>query len=81
MSQIKFSPVDLTRAIKELYFWQYGSNPTNFTAVLYALISKADMMNLFRLGVAFPAEVEAFRLWQNAQDADAFFKEWLKKEE
>lgn len=64
---------ELKDAVKELWYWQYGTNPTNFTSVLYTLIAKADLGNKARLETAFPMECEAFDLWQEAPDADEFF--------
>ncbi len=63
----------LARAVKELYFWQYGTNPTNFTTVLYTLFSKADPSNQYKLSLGFPWEYEAFKQWNDSPDAEAFF--------
>lgn len=68
---------DLRKAIKELWYWQYGTDPTNFTSVLYTLISKADGMNKARLRSAYPDECQAFAMWEHAPDAKAFFREWI----
>lgn len=63
-------------AVKELYFSIYGSNPTNFHAILYHLISKADPENLERLWTIYPAEVRAWRAWQASNDEVAFFSQF-----
>ncbi len=63
-------------AIQELYYWQ-RCDGTNFTSLLYTLISKADIGNRARLASAFPNEDLAFRLWKGAPDEDVFFKYWL----
>lgn len=65
----------LQAAIRELFYWQNGSNPSNFTALLYTLFSKADPENRTRLASAFPAEARAFALWQ-AGDPKIFFESW-----
>ncbi len=64
----------LTEAIKELYYWQQNGNLDNFHALLFRLIAKADYGNKLNLSRAFPAEVLAFTLWQEAEDPDKFFE-------
>ncbi len=67
---------ELRRAIQELYYWK-NRDSSSFTAVLYALISKADRPNWERLSDAFPNECEAFVRWQAADDENEFFRQWL----
>ena len=66
----------LAEAVQELWYWQYGNEPTNFTTLLYKLIAKADMGNKARLAAAFPMEFEAFQEWTEALDAIEFFKSY-----
>ena len=66
----------LEEAVKELYFWQFGTNPTNFTAQLYSLFQKADMSNKARLSAVFPFEAEALKRWEIAKDQNEFFALW-----
>lgn len=68
--------LDLDKAVKELFYWQFGNNPTNFTARLFDLMTKADLENAARLAKAFPVEAQAYLLWYHAPDANAFFKSW-----
>ncbi len=68
---------ELQHAIEELYYWQRVDHASNFTTILYTLISKADINNSMRLAYAFPAEWNAYRLWQDSPDEEAFFKEWI----
>ena len=64
----------MTRAVKELYYWQVrGPEATNFTAILYTLMQKGSGGNRERLGLGFPWELEAWRQWTLASDAEAFF--------
>ncbi len=60
-------------AVRELYFWTMGGG-TNFHALLYTLIQKADMDNRRRLANGFPEEVRAFLIWQNSPDEMEFFR-------
>jgi hypothetical protein len=68
---------ELRRAIWELYYWQRLSDASNFTAILYTLISKADILNRAKLTMAFPYECVAYELWQESLDENEFFKNWL----
>lgn len=54
-------------AVRELYFWQY-SNTRCFHNMLFDLMQKADHINIERIAVGFPEEVEAFRDWCKASD-------------
>lgn len=66
----------IEEAIKELYYWQYGTNPTNFTSRLFDLMTKADIQNRCLLAIAFPFESKALELWHAAKSEEVFFKEW-----
>lgn len=63
----------LVRAVKELYYWQHGSNPTNFTALLYTLFQKGSGGNRERLALGFPWEFEAWKQWNASPTEDEFF--------
>jgi hypothetical protein len=67
---------ELSEAVKELWYWQYGTNPTNFSSRLFELMQKADRENLARLGHAFPVEFAAYSLWMDCEDQDALFAEF-----
>ncbi len=66
----------LTRAVKELFYWQYSNATPWFTYLLYDLITHADFHNRARIGVGFPWELEAFTQWESAPDQDEFFKKF-----
>lgn len=51
----------MSSAEKELYYWYVDGNATNFSAILYDLISKADNNNLQKLSLLYPEEVEAMK--------------------
>jgi hypothetical protein len=63
-------------AIQELWYWLYGTSPSNFSSVLFSLISKADIENRARLQGAFPMEFNAWMLWQANENEIEFFKKW-----
>lgn len=63
-------------AVFELEMWQRRSATTNFSALLYDLIAKADQHNFARLTIAFPFHVQAYVLWQRSPDPDVFFSNW-----
>ena len=71
---------EIHRAVQELYYWQRRDDASNFTALLYRLISKADIVNSARLELAFPSEFMAFTLWQDAPNEEEFFKHWLGRD-
>ncbi len=64
------------RCAKELYYWLYGTNPTNFTSKLYELISKADGQNRYAISRGFPNEVAIWQEWQDSPDEKEFFKKY-----
>lgn len=73
-AECKEELANMTRAVKELYYWQVrGPEATNFTAILYTLIQKGSGGNRERLGLGFPWELEAWRQWMLAPDAEEFF--------
>jgi len=62
-------------AVLELNNWvRRGGTATNFTALLYTLIAKADWENSEKLRIAFPEEVWAYDKWMGltAQEAEEF---------
>ncbi len=66
----------LNDAVKELWYWQYGTAPTNFTSSLFSLMQKADIVNLAALAGAFPMEYEALLAWMRSKDTTKFFKSY-----
>jgi hypothetical protein len=66
----------LTRAVKELFYWQYSTWTPWFHYHLYDLISRADFHNRMRIEVGFPWEMEAFTQWEAAHDCDEFFRQF-----
>jgi len=56
--------MNLTQAEKELYYWQMAGG-TNFSALLYKLIAKADGINRNKLRVSYPEEVRCMERFQN----------------
>ncbi len=72
------SKIELTYAVKELFFWQYNRmQGDNFHSLLYNLICKADSKNKLKFWKGFPAEMEAMRLWNAASDqGDELFREY-----
>lgn len=73
MDNVVIMKDSLNKAVFELYYWQVGDG-TNFHAMLFDLIQKADMQNLVRLQKAFPAEVQAWKMWLAATDIAGFFE-------
>lgn len=65
--------VTYDQAVKELYYSLYGTNPTNYHAVLYQLIGKADLQNKALLRLAYPMEVHAWEEWQASENESEFF--------
>jgi hypothetical protein len=63
----------LKRAAEDLYYWQY-KDATNFTGYLYTLIGKADVVNIHKIGRAFPVEVCAWHLWQSGPEKEFFHR-------
>lgn len=70
------SSVALRHAVKDLYHWQHGKRKgaPSFTDLLFILIQKADSANLARLRLGFPDHVDAFFLWYESKDPQAFFE-------
>lgn len=64
------------KAVKELYYWQYSDNPTNFTAILFRLMQKADPSNRRKLRVGFPIECAAYQEWCASPTQDEFFEKY-----
>ena len=67
---------NIERARKELYFWIREPHNNNFSALLYTLISKADITNRYKLQKGFPEYVDAFDEYQNSKDPDELFIYW-----
>lgn len=66
---------ELKDAAYALYLWQCGG-ATNFTAMLFDLIAKADTNNKAKLGRAFPVEVAAYLEWHNSESPKKFFQRY-----
>lgn len=60
--------VELTKAVKELYYWQHGDNRSNFSSFLYLIMQKADADNYNKIKKGFPEEAFAFELWNKADN-------------
>jgi hypothetical protein len=68
--------LDLQTAVEKLYFWRH-SHTGCFSERLFDLIAKADFPNRAKLALAFPCEVQAFELWQAAEDrGEALFRDF-----
>ena len=46
----------------------FDSDATNFRAILFRLIRKADADNLRKLAKGFPSEVEVYRVWMSQRE-------------
>jgi hypothetical protein len=69
---VDFEP--LREAIERLIDFKQGNH--NFTAELYNLFAKADLLNTIKLRVGFPLEGLAFELWKQSKNERSFFKTW-----
>ena len=76
----RHAPDDWQRAKWELYRWQNCRTASNFTVLLYDLISKADLTNRLKLHAGFPLEVECFHAWEQADTAGEFFNDLMRQE-
>ena len=63
--------VDKAEVIHELSVWLTGT-ATNFNALLFTLIAKADPVRKAELRAAFPLFVEVYDDWQASMDPDKF---------
>ncbi len=61
-------------AVIFLHRWKIGHDTTNFHALLFTLISKADINNRANLRMGFREEVQAFEDWQSSPNESEFFK-------
>jgi hypothetical protein len=70
--------VSKTRESLAYDLWVANTQPSQnyFTVLVYRLIAKADSVNLARLELAFPDEVEMRQAWYNAPDEKAFFAQY-----
>lgn len=58
----------------ELWKWQYHrEHHSNFTILLFDLITKADCFNSYRLSLAFPNEVAIYKEWMEAPTHNCIF--------
>lgn len=64
----------ITRAVFELHNALYRQDATNFTALLYNLLFKADPKNHEKIRAGFPAEVLALELWRESPSEVEFFR-------
>lgn len=57
----------MCKTIKEgmvqLHYWQWGTNPDNYTSMLFNLYAKADSENMRRLELVYPNELMAYKVW------------------
>lgn len=60
------------QALLRLRYWRQGG--TNFTSLLFSLISKSDPDNLERIALGFPFEVLVWQEWQASKDEIEYFK-------
>ncbi len=58
-------------AVQHLWDWQRGG--TNFGAMIYSMIAKADHINAQRVALAFPQHFTVYRAWYDAEDPKEFF--------
>lgn len=64
---------DMKSVVEKLYHWRF-SGCDSFSASLFELMTKADIINLSRLSKGFPLHVLAFQSWQSAKDENEFFR-------
>lgn len=57
----------VSKAEKELYFWQMSSDRSNFSVMLFNLIAKSDTNNIEKLRKSFPDEVEVMLKYQTVE--------------
>lgn len=67
------SQAGLREAVEHLYYWQRCGGD-NFHSILYMMFQKGSPMNRERLGMGFPFEYEAWKLWQHAPNETLFFE-------
>lgn len=60
-------------AVHQLFYFLRDKEATNFHALLFRLIMKADKDNLWRIELGFPNEVKAHFDWFNSDDEYIFF--------
>lgn len=61
------------------HFLDYQQNNTNFGALLWRLIIKADKDNLARLRAVFPAHCALFEAWLTSNSEEEFHQHWKKQ--
>jgi len=66
----------LLKAEQDLYFWYNANDRTNFTNILFTLISKADKVNTEKLRASYPYEVQVMK---DFQYVDGYWDEIEKK--
>lgn len=69
--------VQLEKAVRELKNWQDNLFSSNFSAMLYNLICKADIDNKKKLLKGFPARMCAYILWYTSKDKEEFYEKYL----
>ena len=65
--------VELTRAIKSLWYWRRGGD--SFSCMLYELAHKCNEKKREKLFKGFPYERMAYRMWKNTKMTEA---EWFE---
>ena len=64
-------------AVIELKVFLNTDKASNYTSLLYQLISKADAVNLAKLRAVYPDYVQAYEDWQASPNETAFFNQVL----
>jgi len=69
------------KAMQNLQYWRKDINATNFTSMLYVLLSKADDRNKLKIFVGFPEEAVCWLLWYTNKEVSetTFFCKWLEE--
>lgn len=65
--------MDYKDSVAHLFRWCFGIDTSNFHAILFTLIAKADLENRERLRIGFENEVKAYEDWQKTESQDEFF--------
>lgn len=68
----EFTPQQYEEAGQELRNWLRNSDASNFSALLFVLITKADSSNKYRLRIAFPHYVHVFEDWHRSENPEEF---------
>lgn len=61
------------RGARDIHYWQYGKDPSNFNSMLLTLLQKADPTNRSKIGLMWPHLYEAWLEWNACESQDAYF--------